>query len=82
MIRKRTLASLMSDAVYTDIVMLMTSSLSENKEYLFKSTKSFMTFEGFKIVYGEKTEDCAEFTKMLDNNPVCYSYEYKSNGFI
>ncbi|MFY8161716.1 MAG: type IA DNA topoisomerase [Candidatus Kapaibacteriota bacterium] len=82
MIRKRTLASLMSDAIYTDIVMLMTSSLSENKEYLFKSTKSFMTFEGFKIVYGEKTEDYEEFTKMLDNNPVCYSYEYKSNGFI
>jgi DNA topoisomerase-1 len=82
MIRKRTLASLMSDAIYTDIVMLMTSSLSENNEYLFKSTKSFMTFEGFKIVYGEKTEDYEEFTKMLDNNPVCYSYEYKSNGFI
>ena len=82
MIRKRTLASLMSDAIYTDIVMLMTSSLSENKEYLFKSTKSFMTFEGFKIVYGEKTEDYEEFIKMLGNNPVCYSYEYKSNGFI
>jgi len=82
MIRKRTLASLMSDAIYTDIVMLMTSSLSENNEYLFKSTKSFITFEGFKIVYGEKTEDYEEFTKMLDNNPVCYSYEYKSNGFI
>ena len=82
MIRKRTLASLMSDAVYTDIVMLMTSSLSENKEYLFKSTKSFMTFEGFKIVYGEKTEDYGEFIKMLDKNPVCYSYEYKCNGFI
>ena len=82
MIRKRTLASLMSDAIYTDIVMLMTSSLSENKEYLFKSTRSFMTFEGFKIVYGEKTEDYEEFKKMLDNNPLCYSYEYKSNGFI
>ena len=82
MIRKRTLASLMSDAIYTDIVILMTSSLSENKEYLFKSTKSFMTFEGFKIVYGEKTEDYEEVTQMLDNNPVCYSYEYKSNGFI
>jgi DNA topoisomerase-1 len=82
MIRKRTLASLMSDAVYTDIVMLMTSSLSENKEYLFKSTKSFMTFEGFKIVYGEKTEDYGEFIKMLDKNPLCYSYEYKCNGFI
>jgi DNA topoisomerase-1 len=82
MIRKRTLASLMSDATYTDIVMLMTSSLSENKEYLFKSTRSFMTFEGFKIVYGEKTEDYEEFKKMLDNNPLCYSYEYKSNGFI
>ena len=82
MIRKRTLASLMSDAIYTDIVMLMTSSLSENNEYLFKSTKSFMTFEGFKIVYGEKTEDYEEFTKILDNNPVCYSYEYKSIGFI
>jgi len=82
MIRKRTLASLMSDATYTDIVMLMTSSLSENKEYLFKSTKSFMTFEGFKIVYGEETEDYKEFIKILDNNPICYSYEYKCNGTI
>lgn len=82
MIRKRTIASLMSDASYTDIVMLMTSSHRENKEYLFKSTRSFMTFEGFKIVYGEKTENCKEFIKMLDNNPECYSYEYKSNGFI
>jgi len=82
MIRKRTLASLMSDATYTDIVMLMTSSLSENKEYLFKSTKSFMTFEGFKIVYGEETEDYKEFIKILDNNLICYSYEYKCNGTI
>ena len=82
MIRKRTLASLMSDATYTDIVMLMTSSLSENKEYVFKSTRSFMTFEGFKIVYGEKTENYEEFIKLLDNKRVCYSYEYKSNGFI
>jgi DNA topoisomerase-1 len=82
MIRKRTLASLMSDATYTDIVMLMTSSLSENKEYVFKSTRSFMTFEGFKIIYDEKIEDYEEFIKLLDNKRVCYSYEYKSNGFI
>jgi DNA topoisomerase I len=82
MIRNRTLASLMSDAIYTDIVMLMSSSLSENKEYLFKSTKSFITFEGFKVVYGEKTEEHDDFIKMLDNKPICYSYEYKSNGSI
>ena len=82
MIRNRTLASLMSDAIYTDIVMLMTSSLSENKEYVFKSTRSFMTFEGFKVVYGEKTEEHDDFVKMLDNKPICYSYEYKCNGSI
>lgn len=82
MIRKRTLASLMSDASYTDIVMRMTSTLSENKEYVFSSTKSFMTFEGFKIIYEEKTEDYKDFVNMLDNKRLCYSYEYKSIGTI
>ena len=34
-VRKRTLASLMSDAIYTDIDITFTSSLNDNKEYVF-----------------------------------------------
>jgi len=81
MIRNRTLASLMSDALYTDIEIKFISSLNENKDYVFTGTKSFMIFEGFKIIYGEKTEDYENYVKMLDDKP-CYSYEYKSNGSI
>jgi DNA topoisomerase I len=79
-VRKRTLASLMSDAIYTDIDITFTSSLNDNKEYVFVSTKSFMIFEGFKIIYEEKIEDYEGFLKMLDKE--CYSFEYKSTGFI
>jgi DNA topoisomerase-1 len=81
MIRNRTLASLMSDALYTDIEITFISSLNENKDYVFTGTKSFMIFEGFKIIYGEKTEDYDNYLKILDEKP-CYSYEYKSNGLI
>lgn len=81
MIRNRTLASLMSDALYTDIEITFISSLNENKDYVFTGTKSFMIFEGFKIIYGEKTEDYENYLKILDEKP-CYSYEYKSNGLI
>ena len=81
MIRNRTFASLMSDALYTDIEITFISSLNENKDYVFTGTKSFMIFEGFKIIYGEKTEDYDNYLKILDEKP-CYSYEYKSNGLI
>ena len=81
MIRNRSLASLMSDALYTDIEITFISSLKENNEYVFSATKSFMIFEGFKIIYGEKTEDYENYVKMLDDKS-CYSYEYKSNGLI
>ena len=81
MIKNRTLASLMSDALYTDIEITFISSLNENKDYVFTGTKSFMIFEGFKIIYGEKTEDYENYVKMLDEKP-CYSYEFKSNGSI
>ena len=81
MIRNRTFASLMSDALYTDIEITFISSLNENKDYVFTGTKSFMIFEGFKIIYGEKTEDYENYLKILDEKP-CYSYEYKSNGLI
>ena len=71
----------MSDALYTDIEITFISSLKENNEYVFSATKSFMIFEGFKIIYGEKTEDYENYVKMLDDKS-CYSYEYKSNGLI
>jgi DNA topoisomerase-1 len=76
-IRKRTLASLMSDAEYYDIVCNL---ITDNNNYQFTFTKSFINFEGFKIIYNEFKESTNDFIKMLGEN--CYSYEYKSSGTI
>ena len=76
-IRKRTIASLMSDAEYIDVVCKFST---EKNIYEFTSTNSFMKFEGFKIIYDEKTESSDEFIKMINNN--CYSYEFNSDGII
>ena len=77
-IRKRTLASLMSDAEYCDIICKFATDINK---YEFSCTKSFLNFEGFKIIYDEKCECYEHFTKMLDNSN-CRSYEFKSNGTI
>jgi DNA topoisomerase-1 len=76
-IRKRTLASLMSDAEYYDIVCNL---ITDNDNYVFTFTKSFINFEGFKIIYNEFKESIDDFIKMLGEK--CYSYEYKSVGTI
>jgi len=76
-IRKRTLASLMSDAEYYDIVCNL---ITDNDNYIFTFTKSFINFEGFKIIYNEFKESIDDFIKMLGEK--CYSYEYKSVGTI
>ena len=65
MIRKRTLASLMSDSKYSDIIIILKN---ENlKEYIFKATKSFLTFDGFTILYNNKIECYNEFLELLKN---------------
>ena len=76
-IRKRTIASLMSDAEYVDIICKFST---DKDNYEFTCTESFMKFEGFKIIYDEKIECIDDFIKMLKDN--CYSYEYKSIGNI
>ena len=75
MIRKRTLASLMSDAEYSDIVIQIS-----NGAHIFKSVKSYMTFDGFNIVYNNKIESYNEFLKLF--KPYCYLYEINSIGNI
>jgi len=75
MIRKRTLASLMSDAEYSDIVIQIS-----NGTHIFKSVKSYMTFDGFNIVYNNKIESYNEFLKLF--KPYCYLYEINSMGNI
>jgi DNA topoisomerase-1 len=76
-IRKRTLASLMADAEYYDIVCNL---ITDNDKYIFTFTQSFINFEGFKIVYNEFKENINDFIKLLEEK--CYSYEYKSIGVI
>ena len=76
-IRKRTLASLMADAEYYDIVCNL---ITDNDKYIFTFTQSFINFEVFKIVYNEFKENINDFIKLLEVK--CYSYEYKSIGVI
>lgn len=77
-IRKRTLASLMSDAEYSDIICKLTT---DKNKYEFTSTQSFINFEGFKIIYDEKRESSEYFIQMIENSK-CYSHEFKSIGTI
>jgi DNA topoisomerase I len=77
-IRKRTLASLMSDAEYCDIICKFKT---DTNKYEFSCKKSFMNFEGFKIIYDEKREPYEHFIQLLENSS-CKSYEFKSQGTI
>lgn len=75
-IRRRTLACLMVDAEYADIVI----ELNE-KDHLFSCTKSFLEKEGFRKVYDEQKEDYSKFLKTLDKYD-CRSIEYTSDGSV
>lgn len=75
MIRKRTLASLMSEAEYTDIVIKI-----NNKDYTFKTVKSFMTFNGFNIIYNNESESHNDFVNCIKSN--CILMELNSTGNI
>jgi len=73
-IRKRSLACLMEDAEYSDIVIIF-----NNNKYIFKSTKSFMTFDGFYKIYDNKIESYDEFLKTIKDS---YLYEINANGKV
>ena len=81
LIRKRTLASLMTDCVHTDfIITFYTKENCESSEYVFTSLKTFMTFNGYNIIYDHKNELYDDFIMLINNN--CYSREYLANGII
>jgi len=79
LIRNRTLASLMVDCEYTDIK--ITFNTKDICEYTFSSTKSFMTFDGFNIIYNHNIESYDSLIILIETSK-CYSYEYSSNGII
>jgi len=64
----------MEDAEYSDIVILF-----NNNKYIFKSTKSFMTFDGFYKIYDNKIESYDEFLKTIKDS---YLYEINANGKV
>lgn len=89
LIRNRTLASLMTEAEYADIIMTF-KTIDKNSafsKYAFGATKTFMSFDGFNILYNananakKELEACDKFMEMLGLNK-CYSYEYASHGAI
>jgi len=80
LIWNRTVASLMSDAIYIDIHIIFNSSKNEN---IFCSTKSFLKELGFNILYNAKIENYEEFLNIIKNNNfISISKEYSSQGTI
>jgi DNA topoisomerase-1 len=70
LIWKRTIVCLMVDAVYTDIHFIIS-----NDEREFRNTKSFLTDEGFNIVYNIQKDDYTEYLNNLRD--ICRSIEFK-----
>ena len=80
LIWNRTVASLMSDAIYIDIYIIFNSS---KNEHIFCSTKSFLKELGFNILYNAKIENYEEFLNIIKNNNfISISKEYSSQGTI
>lgn len=82
LIWNRTLASLMSDAVYVDIYIKFKSP-SGISEYIFCATKSFLKELGFHILYNAKLESTDDFLNIIkDAKLSATSKEYSSQGTI
>ena len=82
LIWNRTLASLMSDAVYVDIYIKFKSP-SGISEYIFCATKSFLKELGFHILYNAKLESTDDFLNIIkDTKLSATSKEYSSQGTI
>lgn len=81
LIWNRTLASLMSDAVYVDIYIKFKSDVKP--EYIFCATKSFLKELGFHILYNAKLESTDDFINIIkDAKLSATSKEYSSQGTI
>ena len=82
LIWNRTLASLMSDAVYVDICIKFKSP-PDISEYIFCTTKSFLKELGFHILYNAKLESTDDFLNIIkDAKLSATSKEYSSQGTI
>ena len=80
LIWNRTVASLMTDAIYNDIYIKFNSDISE---YIFCATKSFLKELGFTILYNNKLENFDDFLNIIkNNNYISISKEYSSQGTI
>jgi DNA topoisomerase-1 len=80
LIWNRTIASLMSDAIYVDLYIKFNSDISE---YIFCTTKSFLKELGFTILYNNKLESTDDFLNIIkNNNNISISKEYSSQGTI
>jgi DNA topoisomerase-1 len=85
LIWNRTLASLMSDAVYVDIYVSFTSVVKQGftSEYIFCATKSFLKELGFHILYDAKLENTEDFLNIIkDAKLLSTCKEYSSQGTI
>ena len=88
LIWNRTMASLMTDAVYIDLLLRLEngdSSDSGEHKYIFCSTKSFLKELGFHILNNEKLENekLQDFLNIIkENNLIAISKEYSSQGTI
>jgi DNA topoisomerase-1 len=85
LIWNRTLASLMSDAVYVDIYVSFTSAVKtgSTSEYIFCTTKSFLKELGFHILYDAELENTADFLNIIkEANLISTCKEYSSQGTI
>jgi len=80
LIWNRTIASLMTDAIYVDLYIKFNSDISE---YIFCTTKSFLKELGFTILYNNKLESSDDFLNIIkNNNNISISKEYSSQGTI
>ena len=80
LIWNRTVASLMTDAVYIDIYIKFKSDKSE---YIFCTTKSFLKELGFTVLYNNKLESQEEFLNIIkNNNYTAIAKEFSSQGTI
>jgi DNA topoisomerase-1 len=83
LIWNRTVASLMTDAVYIDIYIKLTSDELDLSKYIFCTTKTFLKELGFTVLNNNKLENKDDFLNIIkNNNYIAIAKEYSSQGTI
>jgi DNA topoisomerase-1 len=83
LIWNRTVASLMTDAMYIDIYIKFNSDKSDLSQYIFCSTKSYLKELGYTLLYNNKLENQDDFLNIIkNNNYIAITKEYSSQGTI